>query len=93
MLKALFAELPSVITHRGWPRTFADPGTWRAMGEALREGKLDLLGEWGDVGVVHAALYEPATRRVQLASLDAQFEPLSRSGGLKRPDNGETRNW
>jgi len=72
MLKALFAELPSVSTHRGWPRTLADAGTWRAMGEALREGKLDLLGEWGDVGAVHCALYEPATGRVQMASLDAR---------------------
>jgi Ni,Fe-hydrogenase III large subunit len=41
------------------------------MGEALREGKLDLLGLWGDVGAVHGALYESSTRRSVTVSLEA----------------------
>ncbi|MBV8497597.1 MAG: NADH-quinone oxidoreductase subunit C [Gammaproteobacteria bacterium] len=71
MLKALFGELRPVATHRGWPRASVEPGTWREIGEALREGKLDLLGEWGDAAAVHCALFEPATRGVQIASLAA----------------------
>jgi Ni,Fe-hydrogenase III large subunit len=71
MLKALFAELPRLATHRGWPRVEVGADTWRGMGEALREGKLDLLGEWGDATAVHCALFEPATAQVQIASLDA----------------------
>jgi len=71
VLKALFADLPRAPHHRPWPRVAVDSGTWRGIGEALREGKLDLLGEWGDDGAVHCALYEPATRQVSLASLEA----------------------
>ncbi|HXX82689.1 MAG TPA: hydrogenase expression protein HypE, partial [Casimicrobiaceae bacterium] len=76
MLKALFADLPRAPHHRGWPRVAVDPTTWRGIGEALREGKLDLLGEWGDDGAVHCALYEPATRQVSLASIEATEEKV-----------------
>jgi Ni,Fe-hydrogenase III large subunit len=71
VLTALFAEFAAIASHRGWPRAQVDGGTWRGMGEALREGKLDLLAEWGDVGSVHCALFEPASRKVQIASLPA----------------------
>jgi Ni,Fe-hydrogenase III large subunit len=71
MLKALFADLPAVAAHRGWPRVEVDPAVWRGIGEALREGKLDLLGQWGDEAAVHCALYEPATGSVQIASINA----------------------
>ena len=50
MLKALFGDLSAAPTHRPWPRVAADSERWRGIGEALREGKLDLLGLWGDVG-------------------------------------------
>jgi Ni,Fe-hydrogenase III large subunit len=69
MLKALFGNLPPVRSHRGCPRFEVDAGTWQAIGEALREGKLDLLGEWGDAAAVHCALFEAATQRVCLASI------------------------
>src|SRR5579863_6630132 len=62
MLKALFADRTPAAAHRGWPRFAVDSESWRAIGEALREGKLDLLGLWGDAGAVHCVLYEPATR-------------------------------
>jgi Ni,Fe-hydrogenase III large subunit len=84
MLKALFGDRTSVTAHRGWPRFVVDSDSWRAIGEALREGKLDLLGLWGDVGAVHCALYEPATRQLVSASIGvhagktpslAQFHP------------------
>jgi len=72
VLKALFADLTPDIAHRGWPRTAVGPDSWRAIGEALREGKLDLLGLWGDLGAVQCVLYEPATRGIVSASLDAR---------------------
>ena len=71
MLNALFGGLPALVSHRGWPRVPVSSGTWREIGEALREGKLDLLGEWGDAAAVHCALFEPATRGVQVASHEA----------------------
>ena len=71
MLKALFGGLPLVSSHRGWPRVDADPALWREIGEALREGKLDLLGLWGEEAGVHCAVYEPASRGMQIASISA----------------------
>ena len=71
MLKALLGDLPGVDSHRGWLRVNVDAGIWRGIGEALREGKLDLLAEWGDPATVHCALYEQSTRQVRLASIAA----------------------
>ncbi len=69
MLTALFGDLPRSTTHRGWPLVEADPALWRGIGEALREGKLDLLGLWGDATAVQCALYESTTRQMFGASL------------------------
>ena len=71
MLKALFGDLSVVQSHRGWPRVDVDSGIWRGIGETLREGKLDLLAEWGDTATVHCALYEASTRQVCVASIRA----------------------
>src|SRR5271166_6489470 len=70
MLKALFGDLSAAPTHRPWPNFAVDSERWRGIGEALREGKLDLLGLWGDLAAVHCALYEPATRNVVSASIE-----------------------
>src|ERR1019366_3413915 len=70
MFKALFENLTSTAAHRGWPRVVGDSDIWRRIGEALREGKLDLLGLWGDGAAVHCALYEPSTRQILSATID-----------------------
>ena len=70
MLKALFGDLTPTPTHRGWPRVAVGADSWRAIGEALREGKLELLGLWGDVDAVQCVLYEPSTRQIVSASID-----------------------
>lgn len=72
MLKALFGDLAAAHTHRGWPRVAADSERWQGIGEALREGKLDLLGLWGDVPAVHCALYEPSTQQMLTASIEVR---------------------
>jgi len=69
MLTALFGTLPRAAPHRGWPLVEANAELWRGIGEALREGKLDLLGLWGDSRGVCCTLYEPATRQMISASL------------------------
>jgi Ni,Fe-hydrogenase III large subunit len=71
MLKTLFGDLTAIASHRGWPRFDVDAETWKAIGQALREGKLDLMGEWGDAGAVHCALFEPPTGQLAVASIAA----------------------
>jgi Ni,Fe-hydrogenase III large subunit len=70
MFKALFENLTSTAAHRGWPRVVGNSDIWRRIGGALREGKLDLLGLWGDGAAVHCALYEPSTRQILSATID-----------------------
>jgi Ni,Fe-hydrogenase III large subunit len=72
MLNALLADHLRIASHRGWPRVEVDAGVWRSIGESLREGKLDLLGLWGDEGAVHCAVFEPTTRQVSTASLQVR---------------------
>jgi Ni,Fe-hydrogenase III large subunit len=69
MLKTLFGDLLLTATHQAWPRVAVDSDSWRGIGEALREGKLDLLGLWGDAGAVQCVLYEPATRQMVRACM------------------------
>jgi Ni,Fe-hydrogenase III large subunit len=69
MLNALFGSHAADPAHRGWPRVAAGPDSWRGVGEALREGKLDLLALWGEADAIQCTLYEPATRRIITARL------------------------
>jgi len=69
VLKALFANHAVDPTHHGWPLVTVESGSWRGVGEALREGKLDLLALWADADAVCATLYEPATRQALSARL------------------------
>jgi Ni,Fe-hydrogenase III large subunit len=69
VLKALFGDHAAVATHHGWPLVTAHTSSWRGVGEALREGKLDLLALWGDADAVQGALYEPSTRQALSARL------------------------
>jgi len=59
---AVFAELSrqgkQMAAHRPWPRILVEEEAWRAAAEALAEGKLTLLGLWGDGQAVHMALLE-----------------------------------
>jgi Ni,Fe-hydrogenase III large subunit len=72
VLKALFADNTPDSVHQGWPRVAVHSDSWRAIGEALREGKLDLLGLWGDAEAVQCVLYEPAVRQIVSASFDTR---------------------
>lgn len=45
--------------HRPWPRITVDTETWGFAVEQLADGQWDLLGLWGDQGMVHMALADP----------------------------------
>jgi Ni,Fe-hydrogenase III large subunit len=62
MLKTLTADWPLVPAHRGCARRRAPRDGWRALGEALIDRTLALLGLWGDRTEVHAAVYDPRSR-------------------------------
>jgi Ni,Fe-hydrogenase III large subunit len=68
MLKTLSGHWPLVAAHRGYPRRRAPKDGWPALGQALMEGKLALLGLWGDRAEVHAAIYDVRSHDVAVLS-------------------------
>jgi Ni,Fe-hydrogenase III large subunit len=68
MLRTLSADWPIVSAHRGYPRRRAPRDGWRALGEALLERSLALLGLWGDRSEVHAAVYDQRSRELAVLS-------------------------
>lgn len=67
--------------HRGWPRYEVDAAGWAGAGEALRQGRLTLLGLWGDGAAVHMALLDEAAAKAAVLTLacpDGMFPSIGR---------------
>lgn len=65
---------------RPWPRFALDRAGWQRLVLHLTVAEWDLLALWGDTAAIHAALYEPATQAIAVASLDCpdrRFPSLS----------------
>jgi Ni,Fe-hydrogenase III large subunit len=71
MLATVLENAQPVATHRGWQRAQVATDAWRAIGEALHDGRLSLLGLWGDGDAVHCALFDEQAKRAGLATLAA----------------------
>ena len=59
----------SVAQHRGWPRLEVDAAGWTGAGRALAEGRLTLLGLWGDGPAVHMAVADGAAGQAAVLTL------------------------
>ena len=57
-LTELLAEPLRVATQRPWPRAIATPNIWNRACQLLADGRLSLLGLWGDTTAVHMALLQ-----------------------------------
>jgi Ni,Fe-hydrogenase III large subunit len=85
MLGTLLKTTAPIAAHRGWPRVPVEPEAWREVGEALRDGRVSLLGLWGDAGAVHCALFETGTRTVCIITLPAHDGRLPSLGVFHAP--------
>jgi Ni,Fe-hydrogenase III large subunit len=80
-LAVLVAEGDPVATHRPWPRVCVSAATWNAAAGALAEGKLALLGLFGEADAVHLALLEALAGDIGVLSLacpDGHFPSVAR---------------
>jgi Ni,Fe-hydrogenase III large subunit len=60
-----------IEAHRPMARAVVDMAAWRLVGETLRDGRLTLLGLWGERGAVHMALLdEEGEREIAVVSLE-----------------------
>ena len=70
-----------VAQHRPWQRVEVDRDHWQALAAALAEGRLSLLGLWGERTAVHMALLDEAAGVVAVATYlcpDGTFPSVGR---------------
>jgi Ni,Fe-hydrogenase III large subunit/Ni,Fe-hydrogenase III component G len=82
-------EGSKVADHRPWPRLVVREDAWRFAADQLRDGRLTLLGLWGDVAAahsqVHLAVMDEEARAVAILSLDCPDGRFPSVGALHPP--------
>ena len=84
-LNDIIGEGQRVAAHRPWPRVIVTADTWQRLRGELAEGKLTLIGLWGDVGVVHMALLDEASPAVGVISLECPDGRFPAIGFVHKP--------
>ena len=68
LLKGISAE-----AHRPWPRVVVTAEVWQDVANELADGRVTLLGEWGDslpVPAVHMAIMDKAARDIAVVTIE-----------------------
>jgi Ni,Fe-hydrogenase III large subunit len=55
---------------RPWPHAMVGAHLWKFVANELAQGRLSLLGLWGEPSTVHMAIMEEATAEIAIVSLD-----------------------
>lgn len=74
-LRTMLDEGQLVAEHRPWPRVIVTAEIWNSLLEDLSGGALTMLGLWGEMGMVHLALYE----------INPPLPPFDKGGGHEVP--------
>ena len=53
-----------------WPRAVVDAQLWKSAANELAQGRLGLLGLWGEPSTVHMAILDEAAAQIAIVSLD-----------------------
>ncbi len=68
-LKAWLGTGTPAAAHAPWPRVVVDQDQWSALLDGPALAGLTLLGLWGEPGLVHMALHDPADGTIGVISL------------------------
>jgi hypothetical protein len=71
-LREILAAGVPVESHRPWPRVGVSPETWDLAGRRLAEGRLILLGLWGEADAVHMALLSEEPLDIGVITLESK---------------------
>src|ERR1700704_1039145 len=66
----LMLEGRQIRQHSPWPRAMVDVAGWNLAANALAQGRLSLLGLWGELSTVHMAIMDGQNADVGVLSLD-----------------------
>jgi Ni,Fe-hydrogenase III large subunit len=59
-----------ILEHNPWPRAAVDASTWMLAASELAQGRLGLLGLWGEPSAVHMAVMDEPAGEIAVVSLD-----------------------
>jgi Ni,Fe-hydrogenase III large subunit len=59
-----------ILQHRPWPRAVVGAHLWRFVANELAQGRLILLGLWGEPSMVHMAIMDEPAAEIAIVSLD-----------------------
>jgi Ni,Fe-hydrogenase III large subunit len=74
-----------IEAHRPMARVVVDVAAWRLAAETLRDGRLTLLGLWGDRGAVHMALLDEGKGDIAVVSLECPTGSFPSVGAAHPP--------
>jgi Ni,Fe-hydrogenase III large subunit len=87
--------MPSLIDHMPagqqirqcgpWPRFEVGAHLWRFLTHDMAQGRLSLLGLWGEPGTVHMAVMDEQTSEIAIVSLDCADRSYASVGKLHPP--------
>jgi len=76
----------TVAEHHPWPRAVVTTEIWKTLSEGLAGGAWTLLGLWGEVSMVHLAVYE--------SPINSPQPPFEKEGShLSTPPPFEKGGW
>jgi Ni,Fe-hydrogenase III large subunit len=74
-----------ILQRRPWPRAVVGAHLWRFVTGELAQGRLSLLGFWGEPSMVHMAILDEAAADVAIVSLDCPDHSYASIGRLHPP--------
>ncbi|HJW42087.1 MAG TPA: hypothetical protein VJ476_12775 [Rhizomicrobium sp.] len=84
-LQDLIEQGRNVAAHRRAPRAVVNAKTWTLAAQALGQGRLTLLGLWGEESAVHMALLDETAGDLAVLSLDCKSGRFSSVGAVHAP--------
>ncbi len=84
-LHDILREGRMVANHRPWPRAMVNARTWQMAAATAADGRLTLLGLWGDADVVHMALLDDQAGSAAVLSLECPDKRFPSVGRLHPP--------
>src|SRR5271165_4162856 len=70
---------------RPWPRAVVGAHLWKFITSELAQGRLSLLGMWGEPSTVHVAIIDEAAAEIAVLSLDCPDRDYPSIGMLHPP--------
>ena len=74
-----------ILQRRPWPRAVVGAHLWRFTANELAQGRLSLLGFWGEASMVHMAILDEAAAEIAIVSLDCPDHSYASIGRLHPP--------